>query len=415
MPTRGPFATITTEGGLLSADLLSRLTRQPDLLPGTRPDDYHLAPGRRLREVINRSWTELQGAWAVFQTELARLPGGERATSITRERWLLPLFAELGFGRLRRATAIRIDGRDYPISHMWGALPIHLLGADTELDRRTKGVAGAAAAAPHSLVQELLNRSDDYLWAVLSNGRRLRLLRDNTSLTRMAYIEFDLEAMFDGQVFTDFAILWMACHQSRFEAEQPELCWLEQWVTQAQQQGIRALDTLRAGFEQAITALGGGFLAHPGNIALRERLRDGQLTAEDYHRQVLRLVYRLVFLLVAEDRDLLHPPEATGRARDMYTHYYSAGRIRDQARRHRGGHHGDLWESLKPVFAALTATGIPEIGIPALGSFLWSKAACPDLESARLSNGGLLTAVRHLAYTRAGPSAPASRLRQPGT
>src|SRR5262249_30734317 len=159
--------------------------------------DYHLAPGRRLREAINRSWTELQGAWASFQAELAKLPSGDRATSITRERWLLPLFGELGFGRLPRATAIRIDSRDYPISHIWGAVPIHLLGADTELDRRTKGVAGAAAAAPHSLVQELLNRSDDYLWAMVSNGRRLRLLRDNTSLTRAAYVEFDLEAMFD--------------------------------------------------------------------------------------------------------------------------------------------------------------------------------------------------------------------------
>ncbi len=399
MATRGPFTTITTEGGLLPADLLSLLTQQPDLLPGTRPEDYHLPPGRRLREAINKSWTELQGAWAVFQAELARLPAGDRATSVTRERWLQPLFGELGFGRLPRATAIRIDGRDYPISHMWGAVPIHLLGADTELDRRTKGVAGAAAAAPHSLVQELLNRSDAYLWAVLSNGRRLRLLRDNTSLTRAAYVEFDLEAMLGGQVFTDFAILWMACHQSRFEAEQPELCWLEQWVTQAQQQGIRALDTLRAGFEQAITALGGGFLAHPGNIALRERLRIGQLTADDYHRQILRLVYRLVFLLVAEDRDLLHPPGTTDQARITYAHYYSAGRIRDQARRHRGGRHGDLWESLKPVFAALAATGIPEIGIPALGSFLWSPAACPDLESARLSNSSLLTAVRRLAYT----------------
>jgi hypothetical protein len=158
MATRSPFTTITTEGGLLPADLLSLLTQQPDLLPGTTPGDYHLAPGRRLREVINRSWTELQGAWAAFQAELAKLPGGDRATSITRERWLLPLFGELGFGRLPRATAIRIDGRDYPISHIWGAVPIHLLGADTELDRRTKGVAGAAAAAPQNQGQELLKR-----------------------------------------------------------------------------------------------------------------------------------------------------------------------------------------------------------------------------------------------------------------
>jgi hypothetical protein len=30
------------------------------------------------------------------------------------------------------------------------------------------------------------------------NGLRLRILRDNVSLTRQAYVEFDLEAMMNG-------------------------------------------------------------------------------------------------------------------------------------------------------------------------------------------------------------------------
>jgi hypothetical protein len=399
MAPRSPFATITTEGGLLSSDLLARLARQPNSLSGTSPDDYHLVSGRRLRDTINRCWTELQGAWTTFATELAKLPAGERATTVTRERWLLPLFAELGFGRLQRASAITIAGREYPISHLWGAVPIHLLGADVELDRRTKGVAGAATAAPSSMVQELLNRSENHLWAILSNGRRLRLLRDNTSLTRASYVEFDLEAMFAGQVFTDFAVLWMVCHESRFEAEQPEQCWLERWIGEARQQGVRALDTLRTGFEKAITALGSGFLAQPANAELRERLRDGKLSVEDYHRQVLRLVYRLVFLLVAEDRDLFHPPATSDQARQHYARYYSLGRIRDHARRHRGTRHSDLFASLAPVFVALGANGIAAIGVPALGSFLWSPEACPDLDDAALSNNDLLQSILHLAYT----------------
>lgn len=399
MAPRSPFATITTEGGLLSSDLLARLARQPNSLSGTSPDDYHLLPGRRLRDTINRSWTELQGAWTTFATELAKLPAGERATTITRERWLLPLFAELGFGRLQRASTTTFAGREYPISHLWGAVPVHLLGADVEFDRRSKGVAGAATAAPSSMVQELLNRSEDHLWAILSNGRHLRLLRDNTSLTRAAYVEFDLEAMFAGQVFTDFAVLWMVCHESRFEAEQPEQCWLERWIGEARQQGVRALDTLRTGFEKAITVLGSGFLAQPANAELRERLREGKLSVEDYHRQVLRLVYRLVFLLVAEDRDLLHPPATSDQARQHYARYYSLGRIRDHARRHRGTRHSDLFESLAPVVVALGANGITEIGVPALGSFLWSPDACCDLDTAALSNNHLLEAVRHLAYT----------------
>ena len=255
-------------------------------------------------------------------------------------------------------------------------MPIHLLGADVELDHRTKGVAGAATAAPHSMLQEFLNRSDSHLFGILSNGHRLRLFRDNTSLTRAAYVEFDLDAMFDGQVFTDFALLWLTCHQSRFEplmVTSPRPAGSNAGVTEAHAQGVRALDTLRNGFKDAITALGAGFLAHPTNHELRQRLRDGELTVDDYYRQILRLVYRLVFLLVAEDRDLLHPPDVTNKARDRYAQHYSMSAFRDHARRHRGSRHGDRWESRKPVFVALGHLGLPALGLPPLGSFLWSR------------------------------------------
>jgi hypothetical protein len=148
MAARSDSTTITTQRGLLSSELLIRLAQQPESVSGTSPDDYHLPPARRLRDAINRSWTDLQGSWVTFRAELAKLPEGDRATTTTRERWLLPLFAELGYGRLQRSTEHSIDGRAYPISHAWGAVPIHLLGADIDLSHRTKGVAGAAVAAP---------------------------------------------------------------------------------------------------------------------------------------------------------------------------------------------------------------------------------------------------------------------------
>ncbi len=78
-------------------------------------------------------------------------------------------------------------------------------------------MAGASRSSPHSLVQELLNRSSEHLWGIVSNGLRLRVLRDNARLTRQAYVEFDLQAMMDGEVYADFALLWLVCHQSRVE------------------------------------------------------------------------------------------------------------------------------------------------------------------------------------------------------
>ena len=47
------------------------------------------------------------------------------------------------------------------------------------------------------------------------------------------------------------------------------------------------------------------FLQHPENAALREKVSSRQLTAVQFHRQLLLLVYRLLFLMVAEERGLI--------------------------------------------------------------------------------------------------------------
>src|SRR5207237_4597402 len=117
---------------------------------------------------------------------------------------------------------------------------------------------GATRSSPHSLVQELLNRSESHMWGIVSNGLKLRILRDNLSLTRQAYVEFDLEAMMNGEVYADFVLFWLLQHESRFEAERPTECWLERWTRTAQEQGTRALEQLRNGVEKAITALSSG-------------------------------------------------------------------------------------------------------------------------------------------------------------
>lgn len=277
-----PFITVRTEGGILPADLLQRIVEGDRQLGGLRPEDYHLS-GERLNEAITRSWTRMQAAWSAFRTALARLPEGDPTTSVTRERWLLPLFTELGYGRLLSARAVEIDGKAYAVSHGWQHTPMHLVGCRLDLDRRSPGVAGAARTSPHGLVQELLNRSKDNLWGFVSNGLQLRILRDNVSLTRQPYVEFDLETMMDSEVYADFVLLWLLCHQSRLEADRPEDCWLEKWSQTAREQGTRALDHLRQGVEEAIVALGRGFLLQR-NATLRDHLRAGALDKQDYYQ-----------------------------------------------------------------------------------------------------------------------------------
>jgi N-6 DNA Methylase len=233
----------------------------------------------------------------------------------------------------------------------------------------------------------------------VSNGLCLRILRDNASLTRQAYVEFDLKGMMKGEVYADFTLLWLLGHQSRVEAERPESCWLEKWSQAAQVEGTRALDQLQKGVERAIAALGRGFL-DPANSTLREKLRTGILTSRDYYRQLLRLIYRLLFLFVAEDRGLLLERNGDSPARERYTRYYSTARIRRLATQRRGTRHWDLYEGLRVVMKRLGSDqGCPELSLPALGSFLFSDRAIPDLLDSRIANRDFLEAVRDLAQT----------------
>jgi hypothetical protein len=399
------FVGVRIQGGLLPADLLSRLSSGTPV-EGMSSGDYHLAAGETVREAANRLWAYLRGVWASYGKALEALPEGDLATSLTRERWLLVMLDQLGYGRVQTTSSggITVEGKAFPVSHRWEQVPIHLLGAGVELDRRTAKVAGAAGASPQSMVQEMLNRSDEHQWALLSNGRVLRLLRDSTSLVGSAYVEFDLEAIFDGDLFSDFLLLFTLCHESRLEVRDPQVgpasCWLETWRTTALESGSRALNLLRDGVVEALQILGTGFLGHPDNRELRRRLDERELSLADYNHALLRVVYRLLFTFVAEDRGALLDLQAPAKARQLYLTYFSTDRLRRIARRRRGGRHGDKWRAQTLIWDALgSPEGRPELGLVGIGG-LFERGELDFLVDAELSNESLLRAVRALSIIR---------------
>lgn len=401
---------IRLEGGIVPPTLFQHIQTGDIGDPASRSAaSYHLPGKESIRDAANRSWTYLTGAWEAWREAQAREPGGMSSISAAavRERWLLVLLQELGYGRLpAHAGGIDVEDHHYPVSHLWQHVPIHLLGPGVDLDRRNPGVQGATRA-PQAMVQELLNRTDEHLWAIVSNGLRLRLLRDSTALAGSAFIEFDLEAIFDGELFAEFLLLWQTCHQSRLEARavagaEPSIteCWLELWRADSVKAGARALDKLRAGVEDTLTHLGTGFLAHPANGALRADLSSGAMRPEDYHRHLLRLVYRLLFLFVTEDRGVLLDPAAPATARQRYTDYLSTQRLRTQARQRQGSaSYADLWQAQRLVLRALGGDGQADLALPALGGLFDPEDGQGEpLLEAELANDAFLAAVRDLAW-----------------
>ena len=409
----GSFQAITVVGGVLPPAMLGRIqTGNLQDRSGLSPASYNLSGRESIGDAASRSWSYLKGVWQDWQDVDARKGPSGPGTGDARQRWLLILLRELGYGQVPQAGAEIGDRLTYPVSHLWGSVPIHLLGPRVELDKRNPGVDGAAKA-PQKMLQELLNHSSDYLWGILSNGLRLRLLRDSTALAGSAYVEFDLETIFNSDLYPEFQLLWQICHQSRLASKGAETglesCWLESWRTEAVESGSRALDRLGSGVQQALERLGTGLLRHPDNTWLLEALRTDELSRLDFHKALLRTAYRLLFCFVVEDRGALHTPEAPVEVRNRYAAYFSTRRLRDLSRKHDGGPHPDLWRTQKLVLSALGGDGQESLGLPALGGLFDPdpRATIPSTQpgsdlviDCELANRDLLRAVRSLAWVK---------------
>ncbi len=174
--------------------------------------------------------------------------------------------------------------------------------------------------------------------------------------------------------------------------------------------------SLRDGVEQCITLLGNGFLSHPANEELRRRVSaactgNERINADSFYRQLLRLVYRFLFLLVSEDRGLLS-------SLAIYRQHYSITRLRrlvDQRAAYTD--HDDLWQSLRVLWLLLIKDlPLPHfadqpmaaaLGLPVLNGDLFAPQ---DLDAATLANCDLLQAFWQLAWYQETRTSPPRRV-----
>ncbi|MFZ1415750.1 MAG: hypothetical protein WAS73_14410 [Defluviicoccus sp.] len=240
--------------------------------------------------------------------------------------------------------------------------------------------------------------TDMSAWPSLAlEGTLIRLMRDNASLTRPAYIEADLAQIFTNEDAASFTILWLMIHRSRFGAEGTPAtdCALERWREAGSKEGEAARDRLADQVQLALKVLGSGFLE--ANPDLAAKLKSGEVNLTEWFNELLRLVYRLIFLMVAEDRNLLHPEKAKADARKLYAEGYSLAVLRAQCTRAASwDKHHDRYEGIKIVFRAL-AHGEERLALPALGG-LFAEDKLLHLEVARLRNKAFMEALYRLSW-----------------
>jgi hypothetical protein len=438
--------TLRLEGGLFLPDVLAKAAHGSARLQTEA--DYRLPKGLQFKDEIGRAFQIACAQWRSFAPLLERADYDPQHAAAS---FIAELLRDaLAYPSVGASSGITLgegtEARHYPITHWASApgagdagpgLPIvvapHTLGLDEPDSRFAIAGSGSRKKTAFQLAQELLNASPVHQWALVSNGKTLRLLRDAATLTRPSYLEFDLQDLLAGQRLAEFAYAWRLLHASRAgllggsaghgtntDAAPPASAW-EAWREAGQEEGTRVRNGLRAGVTQALLTLGKGFVQHPANHALRQALQDGSLSPQDYFAQLLRLIYRCIFTFSVEERGLI-PAQPTAEeaqvdpaaarakaaAAQAYASGYALARLRDLALRRRARtRFDDLWQAVKIGFHGL-GQGQPRLGLPALGG-LFAAHQCPHLDAAQLTNADLLAAMHALRWAPTpggGPLAP---------
>jgi len=395
---------ITTSGGLLTQSFIDAVREESTDRPHTSPSSFEVpweeAPStqRKLEDDIAGAWELLKERWDSLQQEYDSLNALDVST--TRERWLLPLFRLLDFEPQYQRADLQPTGDEdlrFPVSHRgWtphGAA-LHLVEPGQDLDQRQGTGRGPKAKSPHDMLQVFLNVSEPDLWAVLSNGRFLRLLRDYHHTFSKGYVQFDLESIFEARNYADFRALYRLCHASRFRQtdDEDEQIPLEDFHQTARATGVKIGEDLRPQVREAIEHLGNGFLR--GEPELIAELQGDPDAAQDFYSEILRVVYRILFLLFAEQRGLV--PDADAPRKDLYWSDYSLTALRERAESGLPNRddHTDLWHGLQATFKMVRK------GAENLGVFGYNGELFEEMEgyvSGRAcDNARLLRAIRAL-------------------
>jgi hypothetical protein len=173
---------------------------------------------------------------------------------------------------------------------------------------------------------ELALDNNETRWAILGFGDSLRLYRRGGSVARQ-YLEVNFPALFDGDRDDEWAAFWGLF---RYQAFVPEVVTgkslLDRVLEESQRHASRIAEDLRENVISAVEALIQGVLDEPANKHIINR--------KDTHAirrlfvESLYFLYRLLFVLYAESRDLLPVTDSL-----VYRDTYSMEHLREMVER----------------------------------------------------------------------------------
>lgn len=363
---------------------------------------------KKVDEVIASTFDKLRERWEDNRTDIL---DNKLDTTELRNKWIIPLLKLLGYQPVFSASNTKSEsGTDYHISYRgWEseyAPLIHMVHSSQDFDNKDKHSRTHSGKSPHDALQQFLNTSH-HQWAILINGKKVRLLRDFYHSISKGFLEFDLESIFETASSEQFRVLCRILHRSRIEnqyqgeqvveydddgepIETEANCLLEKFHKKSIETGVSVGATLRKQVIAAIEGFGNGF----AQSLDPDEFQNGKVKA--FYGEILNIIYRLLFLSFAEQKGWLPVRNS------IYARTYSLNVLRELAVKGNYSHdeEHDLWEGLKITFK-LVANGYEFKNgdrINAFGGQLFSDKKIAVINNLSLKNKFLLDAIYRLSY-----------------
>ncbi len=410
------YISIHVYGHMLSDDILRNI-EQDTTMQGNREIDFGIDISTSA--AIDYVWSSLRNDWRYYQERsIVKDPYGTRRSRDLMERML----QSLGYVFVRQTSNIEVSGKAFEIQYLCpelGNLPIIVIGDrigkdnvietmdKCSLDYRAKGQQRKRSA--HATMLEYLNSTEN-VYGIISNGQTLRLIRNSGQLVKVTYIEFDLYRMLEEDKYTEFCLMFRLLHASRFRISGDEPCVLERWFNMSIESGNRIREGLSRAAQTAMETIGQAVLSGrgDGNNRLRQAIANGETDASKLNKELIRLIYRLLFLFIIEDRGLVYlvPDDSKGpdykqicKWQEIYNKYYSASRLRGLSELPylRQRQYFDLWRSLMDTFRLFENGDFGEpLGIHPLGGLLFDQDTLHYIKDCKVSNEDVLKAFAAL-------------------
>jgi hypothetical protein len=226
-------------------------------------------------------------------------------------------------------------------------------------------------------------------WGILTNGRLWRLYHRDSAYKQDRYYEVDLPALVEAGDAEAFLFFFAFFGRAAFD-EQP--LGLAALLRESAEYARAIGASLRTQVYDALTHLAQGWLDYPAN-----QLRPDPATLRLLYDHSLIVLYRLLFILYAEARELL--PLRTSAA---YRADYSLDALkREIAQRISAGATllpttARFWARLKDLFQIID-TGSLALQVATFNGGLFDPARYPFLERATVGDARLLAAIDKLA------------------